>query len=269
MGRVASHPEARDLGTEQKQPIKITVLGAGTSLPWPERSAPGHLVQFGNTALLFDIGPGTVARLAKAGVSHRDVEYVFITHLHPDHVLDLAALVQANSCTPGWSREKPLHLVGCQGLAAFYQGLLALFPDIAPRTYEVGVRELGTERIAYVDWTIETCLTGHTPTSLGYRLEANRRAIVFSGDTSLSSALVHLARQADLLVCECSFPGDDGGPDHLAARQVGWLAKEAEVKRLVLVHLYPAALQTDVLSMIGEEYAGPIWIAQDGTTWII
>ncbi|MGC8787456.1 MAG: MBL fold metallo-hydrolase [Anaerolineae bacterium] len=268
---MASHPATREFhwGTEQGRPIKVTVLGAGTALPWPERSAPGHLVQFGNTALLFDIGPGTVARLAQAGVGYSDVEYVFVTHLHPDHVLDLAALIQANSCTPGWMREKALHLAGCQGLAAFYQGLLALFPDIAPQTYGVNVRELGTERIAYAHWTIETCLTGHTATSLAYRLEANGRAIVFSGDATLSPALIHLARQADLLVCECSFPGDDGGPDHLAARQVGRLALEAGAKRLAVVHLYPVALQADVLSVIGEEYVGPIWIAHDGATWVI
>lgn len=257
------------LATEQKRHVRVTILGAGTALPLPERSAPGHVVRFDNTTLLFDIGPGTVGRLAKAGVSYNDIEHVFITHLHPDHVLDLAALIQANSCTPGWTREEPLQLVGCRGLAAFYQGLLALFPDIAPQTYEVHVRELEAERIAYPGWTIETCLTGHTAMSLGYRLEANGRTIVFSGDAAPSPALVHLARQADLLVCECSFPGDDGGPDHLAARQVGRLAKAAGVKRLALVHLYPAALQADVLSVIGEEYDGLVWIAHDEATWVI
>jgi len=76
--------------------------------------------------------------------------------------------------------------------------------------------------------------------------------------------LVNLAEQADIFICECSFPGDGASSDHLAAGQVGWLAQVAGVKRLVLVHLYPPALKVDLISLVREEYSGQAEIATDG-----
>ncbi|MDA4629685.1 hypothetical protein NZA98_00900, partial [Escherichia coli] len=55
-------------------------------------------------------------------------------------------------------------------------------------------------------FVIETALTGHTDNSLAFRLEANGRVFVYSGDAIESAALAGLARKADLFACECSFP---------------------------------------------------------------
>ena len=106
--------------------MHLTILGAGTGVPIPQHSPAGVLIQIGATPLLFDLGPGTLSRLNAAGVSYRDLEYVFLTHLHPDHTLDLVMLLQALNWTPGFVRERTLHLIGCPGTQSLYEGLLCV-----------------------------------------------------------------------------------------------------------------------------------------------
>src|SRR5512143_1075017 len=101
--------------------MRLTILGAGTAIPLPGFSPAGHLVLIGDQPLLFDIGPGTLARLAAAGIDYRDLDHLFLTHHHSDHTLDLVTLLQDYDSTPGWVRRKPFHLIGCRGTQAFYE----------------------------------------------------------------------------------------------------------------------------------------------------
>ncbi len=245
--------------------IQLTILGAGTGVPLPQRSPAGVLVQIGATPLLFDLGPGTIPRLDAAGVSYRDLEYVFLTHLHPDHTLDLVMLLQALHYTPGFTRERALHLFGCPGTQALYEGLLRVYPSLAPRAFELTIRELGAERLAFSAWTIETAPSGHTATSLAYRIEAEGKVLVYTGDATENPALIEIAREADAFVCECAFPRGYATDDHMTADAVGRVARAAKVKRVVLNHLYPPALEVDVVAQVRAEYAGEIIIAEDGT----
>jgi len=249
--------------------IRLLILGAGTAIPVPGYSPAGHLVQIGDTPLLFDIGPGTLSRLAVAGVDYRELDTIFLTHHHPDHTLDLVTLLQAYDSTPGWVRRDPLKLVGGRGTARFYKRLMAAYPDIGVTSYHLDLYEMGEERVALPQCTVSAALTGHTSNSLGYRLEAEGRSIVFSGDATLTPGLLKLADRADVFICECSFPGNETASDHLSAGQVGWLARAAEVKRLVLVHLYPPAREVDLLSQVGKEYSGPAEIAADGLALLL
>lgn len=246
--------------------MQITILGAGTGLPLAGHSPAGHLVQIGEQPVLVDLGPGTLARLEAAGISYRDLETIFLTHLHADHTLDLALLLQNYDSTPGWIRTEKLRLFGCRGLAAFYQRLMDAYPGIAPSTYRIELRELGEERLDFSGWSVEAFYTGHTPASLGYRIEAEGKVIAFSGDATMSPGLFELARQADVFVCECSFPGETPLEGHLSALQVGRVAREAGVKRLVLVHLYPPAWDIDLVAQVRTEYKGQVELAYDGLT---
>ncbi len=245
--------------------MQLTVLGAGTGVPLPRRSPAGVLVQIGATPLLFDLGPGTIPRLDAAGVSYRDLEYVFLTHLHPDHTLDLAMLLQALNYTPGFTRARPLHLIGCPDTKALYEGLLRVYSSVAPRGFELTIREISAERIAFGAWTIETAPSGHTATSIAYRIEAEDKAMVYTGDAKENPALVEIARDADAFVCECAFPRGYPTDDHMTADAVGRVARAARVKRVILNHLYPPALQVDIIAQVRAEYTGEIIVAEDGT----
>ncbi len=246
--------------------MELTVLGAGTAVPSPRRSPAGYLLRVGDDALLLDVGPGTVGRLAAAGVSHRRLRRVFVSHLHSDHVLDVVTLLQASNATPGWTREEPLELYGCRGLAALVGRLTEAFEGLAPEGFPLRVVELGAERRDLGGGvTIETALTAHTPGSLAFRVEAEGRVVVYSGDAVESEALARLARGADVFVCECSFPRGWRTADHVTADAAGRMARRAAARRLVLSHLYPPAQEADVAGQARQEYEGEVLVAVDGT----
>ncbi|OGO34913.1 MAG: hypothetical protein A2Z16_06730 [Chloroflexi bacterium RBG_16_54_18] len=244
--------------------IRLVVLGAGTAIPMTGYSPAGHLVQSDAGFLLVDIGPGTLSRLAAAGVDYRELEQILITHHHSDHTLDLVTLIQAYDSTSGWVREEVLHLTGGRGTGELFDQLMLTYPGIGPTSYRVEIHEMMQETLEFSGWEVRSALTGHTPDSLGYRLEVEGKVVVFSGDATLTKDLVTLADQADIFVCECSFPGSSGAGDHLAAEQVGWIAAKARVKKLVLVHMYPHTLKSDLQAQIGKEYSGQVVVAMDG-----
>jgi len=244
--------------------IRLVVLGAGTAIPMTGYSPAGHLIQSDSGFLLVDIGPGTLSRLAAVGVDYRELDHILITHHHSDHTLDLVTLIQAFDSTPGWVREKALQLVGGRGTGEFLRQLMVTYPGIGPTSYQVVIHEMMQGTLEFSGWEVKSTLTGHTPDSLGYRLEVDGKVVVFSGDATLTMDLVNLAEQADVFVCECSFPGSSGVGDHLAAEQVGWIAAKARVKKLVLVHMYPYTLKSDLQAQIRKEYSGQVVVAMDG-----
>ena len=69
------------------QEIKVTLLGTGTPVPAMNRFGPSILVEAGGQKLLFDAGRGAMQRLAQLKVRWQDVDGVFLTHLHSDHVV--------------------------------------------------------------------------------------------------------------------------------------------------------------------------------------
>lgn len=249
--------------------MDLTILGAGTAIPTPQRSPAGVLVRIGTTPLLFDIGPGTMARLGLAGVSCRDLEYVFLTHLHSDHTLDLATFLQINDSTPGWTRTRPIHLMGCRGTQRFYDQLMQVYPEISPQSYTIDICEVATERIAFDGWAIETAKTQHTGSSIAYRIEAEGHVIVYTGDATENLELVRIAQDADVFVCECAFPSGYPTDDHMTADAVGRVAQMAQVKQVVLNHLYPPALEVDIVAQVRAIFDREIVVAIDGMRIIV
>lgn len=243
----------------------LTVIGAGTVLPCAARSPSCHLLRVNGHTFIFDLGPGSLPRLAAAGMDYRDIETVFISHLHPDHVMDIVTLLQATNATPGWSRNKPLTMYGCRGLKEFVRQLLAIFRDAEPETYTLNIVELDVGRHEIGDLVVETALTGHTSNSLAFRIEAEGRAFVYSGDAADVPALADIARNADLFLCECSFPDGYITDDHLTSVSSARIAKQANVKHLVLTHTYPTTDHSLTLTEAKGAFSGEITVAIDGT----
>ena len=94
----------------------ITLLGTGTCQIEYEQRASSVLLQLDDTFVLFDCGHGTVQRLLEVGVQHNELNYVVVSHFHPDHVSDLIPFLHA--CA--WSRRNPrmtdLHIYGPTGI---------------------------------------------------------------------------------------------------------------------------------------------------------
>ena len=249
--------------------MEIIVLGAGTAVPSPNRSPAGVLVRREGTDFLFDIGPGTVSRMAMHGSDPFALQHLLLTHLHSDHTLDLVTLLQNLNSTPERTRQEPLYLTGCHGTKQFYDGLCQVFPDIIPETFKLHLREVGQERIEVEGLVLSAIYSGHTATSLCYRLETPEGDVVYTGDCAASTRLTEFCIGADLLICECSFPSGWKTSTHMNADEVGKLAAQAGVRHLVATHLYPPAIRADIAAQIGRHYHGRVSIAVDGSTFTL
>jgi ribonuclease Z len=249
--------------------MEIFLLGTGTAIPIKQHSPSGLIVKAGRQCFLFDIGPGTLGRLHMAGVGYDQINHLFISHLHPDHTLDLATLLLIFNYAPNAERTTPFPITGCRGLEDFYKRMVNLYPEIAPLTYDLRLRQVYEEEFSIDGLKIKCAPTGHTPESIAYRVDDGSRSMIYSGDAAPKGELARLAEGADVLVCECSFPSGWETEDHLNADTVGDIANQAGVKSLIIVHSYPPALAVDLMGQIRKHYHGEVQLAVDGLHLLI
>jgi len=245
--------------------VEVTVLGSGTTVPSLTRSSPGLLVTVGGEPLPFDLGGGTLGRLLRAGADFREVNTLFFSHVHPDHVSDLLPFLHATKWTPGFERRRDLTLVGPPQVHEYARLLLAYAPfNIRPETFRLRFRAVEEDLLEGEGWTVRTTPVVHGVPAVGYRMEAGGKAVVYSGDTDVCEGLVSLAREADLLLLECSFPDDLKVSNHLTPTEAGRIAERSGAKRLLLTHLYPPCDEGEVLEACRAVYGGGVEVARDG-----
>ena len=105
---------------------RIVLLGTGCPAPSHIRFGPSTLVQINKKNYLFDVGSGVTQRLNKLGLKSSDIDEVFITHMHSDHIVDLYQLYIS-----GWhqGRKKPFKIIGPAGLEHFFIKQLESYSD--------------------------------------------------------------------------------------------------------------------------------------------
>jgi Metal-dependent hydrolases of the beta-lactamase superfamily III len=244
--------------------MEIFLLGTGTAIPIKQHSPSGLIVKDSGQCLLFDIGPGTLGRLHLAGVDYDQINHLLLSHLHPDHTLDLATLLLIFNYAPNKERTTPFPITGCRGLEGFYKRMVNLYPEIAPLSYELQLHQVYQDEFSIGKLKVKCAPTGHTPDSVAYRLDDGNRSMVYSGDATPRGELARLAEGADVLICECSFPSGWETQDHLKIGTVSEIAQQAGVKSLVVVHSYPPALAVDLIGQIRNHYHGEAQLAVDG-----
>ena len=246
--------------------MRLTVVGCSGSAPGPAGAASSYLVEHDGFRLLLDLGSGAFGPLQQH-VDPADVDAVVLSHLHPDHCLDLTAMVVHRR--HGVTRRLPaLPLLGPAGthdrLARAYEpagqgGLRDVF-DVT--TVTPGERELGPFRLRFdrVNHPVET---------YAVRVRAAGRALVYTGDTGVSDALVGLASGADVLLSEASFADGDPHPAdlHLTGRQAGEHAAKAGVGRLLLTHVPPWEPADRIAAEAAAAFDGPSELVAAGSRY--
>jgi len=151
--------------------LTVLLLGTSGSIPTPKRSLPAIALRREGELLLFDCGEGTQVQMARAGLSLMKISKVFITHLHGDHFLGLAGIVQTLSM---WGREKRLE-VYCP---AEEVERLRTYLEI-PRytvTFELTVEELEPgQEVKGEGWRVLTARARHPVPSLAYAFVEEER----------------------------------------------------------------------------------------------
>jgi len=266
--------------------MDLTVVGCSGSTSGPGSPASCYLVQApyeGRTfSLVLDLGPGSFGALYR----HLDpstVDAYGLSHLHPDHCLDLCAAYVAGrySATAPWPRPPVLGPADAPGrITRAYDVVqrdgrdgeggvpIGEWFDFRPWRPE---QELGPFRVA-------TALVDHPVEAYAVRVtEADGGAsLVFSGDTGPCAALVELARGengagVDLLLAESAFLD---GPDlpagiHLTGPQAADAAERAGVGALLLTHVPPWHDPRQVLAEAVPHFSGPTALAETDALWTV
>jgi len=152
--------------------MKLIFLGTTGSIPTPQRGMPAIAVKREGELLLFDCGEGTQRQMIRARLSPLKLDAIFITHLHGDHFLGLAGLVQTMALQ---DRSKPLEVFCPAGEGTRLESYLRI-----PRytlTFDVRVRELAPgEEVARRGYRILTTEPEHSAPQLAYALVEDERS---------------------------------------------------------------------------------------------
>ena len=266
---------------------KLTLLGTGCPSPSHLRYGPSSLVSYEGKNYLIDAGSGVTQRLSEAGIKPGEIDYFFITHLHSDHIVDLYQLFIS-----GWhtGRESKFKVFGPKGLKSHFDKIFEAYkeeldlrkewekrPNVEGLAYEI--IEINNELKVELDSaTIESVKVDHHPVdpAFGYKFILGPKNIIFSGDTRYCEVLEKSSKDADILVHEV-FVGLDYDPVrmssdtienisdyHTTPEEIGVLASNASVKKLVLNHFVPPVFDEDVLvERIAKHFDGEIVVGKD------
>ena len=253
----------------QNQPgIKVTILGSGTCVPSLVRSSCSVLMQTGASTMLFDSGPGTMRRLLEAKTTIFDLSHIFYSHFHPDHSGEFVPLIFATKYPDGSRRQTPLTVAGGRGLLNFYEGLKSVYGhwiELPPGLLEViEFDNKNADAISFEDFAVYTAPVKHNEESVAYRItSSDGYSVVYTGDTEYCETIIDLAKDTDLLICECALPDKLRSPGHLTPSLAGELAAKAGVGNLVLTHFYPECEQVDIAAECRKSYNGHLVLAND------
>ncbi|MEU6623362.1 MBL fold metallo-hydrolase [Streptomyces litmocidini] len=247
------------------EPLRITVLGSATPFPRPGNACSGYLVEGGGVRLWVDAGTGTLAELQRY-VSLGDVDAVWISHLHADHSADLLTAFYALLYS-GLELPLPVPLLGPPGIADRLAGFLTNGPDRSPIEKAFAVEELRDGHLARVGGlTLRSRAVDHGgPPAFALRVEDGEgRSLVYSGDCEPCPALVDIARDCDLFLCEA----DGAVPGHHSAAQAGRSAADARAGRLVVTHVGPATTPEEAVALAAAEFSGAVGHADPGMRFV-
>lgn len=218
------------------------MLGSGAFAPARNpkkvRNPSGYAVRLGRRLILFDFGFGNLRQLARAGLDPVGISDVFLSHRHPDHAGDLAALLfyYRYDRKP---KSKTLRVFGPRGLKSFLKRLGSAFhPWLEPRGYALKICELRPgEGVHGPGWSVASIESQHNTPSLSYRLSAGGKSMVYSGDSGYDLKLAEFARDCDLFLLECTLADRERYKWHLNASQALQLVQDSRCRKAVFTHL--------------------------------
>jgi len=253
--------------------MKVTVLGSGTAIIRKERSSPSFLIEAGKKLLLLDCGWGVPVNFLKTGYVPLDLDHIFITHRHADHIGTLMNFIQSmlvENVYNSAKRKKPLYLHGYPGFKKDYEVLRDLICPERKETYPIKIFEYTNHQRQLGAIKIEGYKVKHVPffNAAAFRVEYEGKIVAYSGDSTFDKNLFKVARNADLALFEASvspkmFRQQGPRPNHLSAYEDGIIAAKVGVKRMLLWHLYDNAAQSEIRKDVRKNFKGGLIIPQD------
>jgi len=264
---VKSSPVPMNAANNPKPLMRITLLGTGSPEASMRRASSGYLLEINSDVILLDCGGGVFDRLLQAGHKPSDVTHLFFSHLHSDHMMDYARLMHAawdeSGQTPKVFGPAPIRSITEKPFGK--DGVFAT--DLIARTENAGSQEVwlarggtlprpwpkpeiveieaGFEFNSNNSWNLSSCEVWHAQPQLhcmAFRIDANNKSFVYSGDAALGEDLENLANGCDVLLHWCYRELNDQSLPSVAklspdTAQIAQLAERCSAKQLILTHL--------------------------------
>ncbi len=277
--------------------LQITLLGTGNPRPSLERFGPSILVEAGAQRVLIDAGRGASQRLFQIGGRDAlvNIDAVFFTHLHSDHVVGLPDLWLTSWI---FGRAKALEVIGPPGTAEMAGHLEQAYAwDIDARAKDEGHPREGVRLAAKnVQPGVVYDRDGLKVTAFavdhgnllkpayGFRIDYRGRSAAFSGDTRFFEPLVEQVQGVDVLVHEVVSPEvelkrtlveDPHAVEaiiahHTTPEQAGTIFSRVKPRLAVYSHIVPSPTTAeDLIGLTRRTYAGPLAVGYDLMTIVI
>lgn len=252
--------------------MRIRVAGCSGTVPGPASPGSSYLVESTDALgrswrVVLDLGSGALGSLQR-WCDPRSIDAIALSHLHPDHAADLAALHSYLMYHPEATRQKVVTFgpFGTSSRIAQFRGATDPSPVIDVRTWQPG------ESLAVGPMVLRAEAVEHVSPAYAVRIEGPREdgsgsaVLAYSGDTDECSGLDAVAAGADVFLCEATYLESHGQPrgTHLTGRRAGGIAERTGARRLVLTHIPPWTDPQTTLIEARRHYSGPIEAAYPG-----
>ena len=260
--------------------MELTLLGTGCPKVDFERFGPANLVSTNRSKILIDCGSGVTQRLDQIRVSLADIDALFLTHLHSDHVVDLYQLIISS-----WHsyRTNPWIIYGPKGTKKFVKKIMDAWKEernqrikyearSSINAFNIKVKEFkNLGKIKIKDLNIQYFEVDHKPVKFayGFNFFHKNKKLTISGDTKPCENIMKYAQNADVLLHEVFIDGELKVTNKMRSRRtlhnvrsyhtpsslLGKIAKLTNCKKLVLTHLVPTKFNESKLKKtIRDDY---------------
>jgi ribonuclease Z len=276
--------------------IKITLLGTGAPVPSIERFGPSILVEAGGQKLLFDCGRGAGQRLWQLKIPLGQIDALFLTHLHSDHVVGIPDV-----WLTGWipavygRRASPFQVFGPDGTKDMMENLVKAFSwDISTRSKEENKVDSGAlvnptdikegfiwqkNGVKVTPFTVRHA--EFIDSALGYRIDYAGHSVILSGDTRYSENLIRYAKGADVVIHEVAASNEHSMQTsplinqilgfHTSPEDAGKVFEQIKPKLAVYSHIVlltadpsiPPPTSNDLTQRTQKYYKGTLQVGED------
>ena len=282
------------VGAVAPDEFRVTLLGTGSPAPVMRRFGPGVLVQAGGKTLLIDCGRGTTQRLMQSGLRLGQVDALFLTHLHSDHIVGIPDLWLTGWLETNYAQRKgPFVVYGPVGTQGMMDGLVKAYDwdiqariadqDLKPANIRAVVSEFKPgviyEQGGVKVTAIEVDHGELLKPAFGFRVDYDGRSVTISGDTRFSENLIDKGMGTDLLIHQVAAVQEAllASPvfkvilsHHTRPEEAGTVFNRVKPKLAVYYHFVllgtpaiPAVTEKQVLEMTRKTYSGPLLIGED------
>jgi len=214
----------------------VKILGSSSGISTSGLHHACVYVRTNDSNIIFDAGEGTISQLIKNGYDKDHLDYIAITHFHPDHTCGLYMVLQTLYIQ---KREKPLTIMLPERIEDFKTTLemfytfaerflmkidFALISDIS--NYLPAIRAIKSDHLSSYSDLIEQKALTNTMNSFSVMISEAESRFIYSSDIVSVSHLKEYINETDLIIVDAL---------HCSAEDI--LLLEANIrKRIILNH---------------------------------